>query len=68
MGYDVVVYPGSTLYAAAWAIKGVMEELVTTGTTRGYMDRMYNFSSFNKLMGLERFLEKERSYLEDRLE
>ncbi|MBW1769469.1 MAG: isocitrate lyase/PEP mutase family protein [Deltaproteobacteria bacterium] len=65
IGFNVVVYPGSALYAAAWAVKAVMEELITTGTTKGYMDRMYNFPGFNKLMGVERFLEKESLYLGD---
>ncbi|MBW2031288.1 MAG: isocitrate lyase/phosphoenolpyruvate mutase family protein [Deltaproteobacteria bacterium] len=67
MGYAVVVYPGSALYAAAWAVRGVMDELIRTGTTKGYMDRMHNFSSFNELMGLEKFLEKENSYLKELL-
>lgn len=67
MGYSVVVYPGSALYAAAWAVKGVMKELITTGTTKGYMDRMYNFPGFNELMGVEKFLEKEAFYLKDLL-
>lgn len=63
IGYSVVVYPGSALYAAAWAVKGVMKELMHTGTTKGYMDRMYSFPSFNELMGVEKFLEKESYYL-----
>ena len=68
IGYSVVVYPGSALYAAAWAVKGVMEELITKGTTKGYMDRMYNFPDFNELMGVEGFLEKEGFYLRGLLE
>jgi len=63
IGFNVVVYPGSALYAAAWAIENVMRELKNTGTTKGYMDRMYHFHDFNKLMGVERFLERESSYL-----
>ena len=63
IGYSVVVYPGSALYAAAWAVKGVMKELMNTGTTKGYMDRMYNFPGFNELMGVEKLLEKEGYYL-----
>ncbi len=68
IGFDVVVYPGSALYAAAWAIENVMKELKNNGTTKGYMDRMYLFPDFNKLMGVERFLEKESSYLKSLLE
>jgi methylisocitrate lyase len=68
IGFNVVVYPGSALYAAAWAIESVMKELKNNGTTKGYMDRMYHFNDFNKLMGVERFLEKESSYLKSLLE
>jgi len=67
IGFNVVVYPGSALYAAAWAIEHVMKELKNNGTTKGYMDRMYHFNDFNKLMGVERFLEKESSYLKSLL-
>ncbi|MFC1862478.1 oxaloacetate decarboxylase [Thermodesulfobacteriota bacterium] len=63
IGFNVVVYPGSALYAAGWAVRGVMEELMAKGTTKGYMDRMYDFPGFNELMGVERFLEKESFYL-----
>jgi hypothetical protein len=40
IGYNVVVFPISSLYAAAWAVKHVMKELITTGTTREFMDKM----------------------------
>lgn len=68
IGFNVVVYPGSALYAAAWAIQNVMKELKNNGTTKGYMDRMCHFHDFNKLMGVENFLEKESSYLKSLLE
>jgi carboxyvinyl-carboxyphosphonate phosphorylmutase len=68
IGFNVVVYPGSAMYAAAWAIQNVMKELKNNGTTKGYMDRMYHFHDFNKLMGVENFLEKESSYLKSLLE
>ena len=67
IGFNVVVYPGSALYAAAWAIENVMKELKNNGTTKGYMDRMYHFHDFNKLMDVERFLEQESSYLKSLL-
>lgn len=67
IGFSVVVYPGSALYAAAWAVKGVMQELINKGTTKGYMDRMYNFPQFNELMDVEGYLEKESLYLGDLL-
>ena len=63
IGFNVVVYPGSALYSAAWAVQRVMKELITKGTTQGFMDRMLLFNDFNKLMKVESFLSKERHYL-----
>lgn len=68
IGFSVVVYPGSALYAAAWAVKNVMKELITKGTTKGYMDRMFDFNGFNQLMNVDKFIEKESFYLRDLLE
>jgi 2,3-dimethylmalate lyase len=62
IGYNVVVYPISSLYAAAWAVKQVMEELITKGTTANFMDRMIHFHEFNELMGLSSLREKEISF------
>jgi carboxyvinyl-carboxyphosphonate phosphorylmutase len=62
MGYNVVVYPASALYAAAWAVRSVMEELITDGTTKGFVDKMITFSDFNQLLGLNEIRGKERYY------
>jgi carboxyvinyl-carboxyphosphonate phosphorylmutase len=62
IGYSVVVYPISALYAAAWAVKKVMEELMTKGTTAGFMDRMIHFHDFNELMDLTNLRKKETSF------
>ena len=67
MGYNVVVFPGSALYAAAWAVRQVMEELVSEGTTAGYMDKMLTFNEFNQMIGLGEYLEKEKYYYSDLL-
>ena len=64
MGYSVVAFPGSSIYAAAYAVRHVMEHLYVHGTTRGYMEKMYDFSGFNNLIGVQRCLELENKYLE----
>ena len=63
--YNVVVFPISSLYAAAWAVKHVMKELITTGTTREFMDKMITFDDFNKLMGLNEIRKQEIHYYKD---
>ena len=65
MGYNVVVYPASALYAAAWAVRSVMEELMATGTTKGFMDRMITFSDFNQLIGLDVVRKNESHYYKE---
>jgi carboxyvinyl-carboxyphosphonate phosphorylmutase len=62
IGYSVVAYPLSTLYAAAWAARIAMQELFNKGTTAGCMDKMVVFSDFNKLVGLEKIREREAYY------
>jgi methylisocitrate lyase len=64
IGYNTVVYPISALYAAAWAVKQLMNELVAKGTTAGFMDRMIHFHDFNELMDLNNLRKKESSFYE----
>jgi carboxyvinyl-carboxyphosphonate phosphorylmutase len=68
MGFNVVVYPASTLYVAAWAVRSVMEELITKGTTKGFMDKMITFNDFNQLIGLDEIRKKESYYYKDLFE
>ncbi|AGL02051.1 isocitrate lyase/PEP mutase family protein [Desulfoscipio gibsoniae] len=62
IGYNAVAYPLSTLYAAAFAVRNVLEELMHKGTTSGCMDKMIHFNEFNQLMELASLREKESSY------
>jgi carboxyvinyl-carboxyphosphonate phosphorylmutase len=65
MGYNVVVYPGSALHAAAWAIRQVMEELITSGTTAGWTDKMITLGDINQVLGLDKIRERENYYYEN---
>jgi 2,3-dimethylmalate lyase len=60
IGYSAVVFPVAASYAVARALKELMLEIKTTGTTEGFRDRMVDFDQFNELIGLEdlRNLEK----------
>jgi len=66
MGFNVVVYPISALYAASRAVRRVMEELISKGTTRDLVGEMISFSEFNRLIGLNQIREKEASYYKER--
>jgi carboxyvinyl-carboxyphosphonate phosphorylmutase len=65
LGFSVATYPLSTLYAAAWGVKMVMQELSTRGTTSGCMERIITFSDFNELVGLEKVRANEAYYYKD---
>jgi len=67
IGYSVVVYPGSALYAAAWAVRRVMEELITSGTTAGWTDKMITLGDINQVLGLDKIREMENHYYENTL-
>jgi carboxyvinyl-carboxyphosphonate phosphorylmutase len=68
IGFNVVVYPNATVYATAWAIKGLWETLKREGTTRSYTDRMICFDDFNTLVGLDKIRELETFYYRDLFE
>jgi 2,3-dimethylmalate lyase len=68
LGFNVVVYPNATVYATAWALKGLWETLKKEGTTRSYTDRMICFDDFNTLIGLDKIRELETFYYRDLFE
>lgn len=68
IGFNVVVYPNATVYATAWALKGLWETLKKEGTTRRFTDRMIGFDDFNTLVGLDKIRELESFYYRDLFE
>lgn len=68
LGFNVVVYPNATVYATAWALKGLWETLKKEGTTRSFTDRMICFDDFNTLVGLDKIRELETFYYRDLFE
>lgn len=62
MGFNIVLYPLSVLYASAHAAAGILSELKKSGTTSGYRRRVMGFDAFNDLIGLERFRRMEERY------
>jgi 2,3-dimethylmalate lyase len=68
IGYSIVAFPLSTLYAAAYGVRLAMDALYKTGTTAGYMDKMITFSHFNHLVGLEKVRARETYYCRELFE
>lgn len=66
LGFAVVAYAASGLYAAAHAIRETLREIVTDGDTAESRARMIAFAEFNALLGLGKLREEERRYLAPR--
>ena len=62
MGYSMVVFPLSGLYAATYAMKKIFSDLKSNGTTKGCMDTMLDFNEFNELVELPKFMQMEKKY------
>lgn len=53
LGFQLILYPLSGLYAAAKAIQSMYRKLHTDQTTIGEEDRLITFPEFNQLIGVE---------------
>jgi methylisocitrate lyase len=62
MGFAAVVFPNVFTYAYAKLATDVATELLRTGTTAPFHDRMIEFDEFNDLVGLSKIRERERRY------
>jgi 2,3-dimethylmalate lyase len=65
LGFNVVVYPNATVYATAWALKGLWEGLKKNGSTRHWLDKIVPFDDFNNLVGLDKIRQLESYYYRD---
>lgn len=62
LGFRLIIYPVSTLFAATKAMMGVVEEIRRSGTTHAYQDRMMQFQDFNRFIGLPEVQRIEQEY------
>jgi 2,3-dimethylmalate lyase len=62
MGYRIVVFPLSGLYAATFAIKQVFLELKNSGVTQQGRKMMVTFKDFNKFVDLHKYAALEKRY------
>jgi carboxyvinyl-carboxyphosphonate phosphorylmutase len=65
LGFNVVVYPNVTVYATAWALKGLWEGLKRNGSTKHWQDKIIPFDDFNDLVDLNKVRELESYYYRD---
>jgi 2,3-dimethylmalate lyase len=62
MGFSAVVWPNAFTYAYAKAAQLLAEEIIRTGTTAAFDDRMIEFDEFDALVGLPAIREAEEKY------
>jgi 2,3-dimethylmalate lyase len=62
MGYSMVVFPLSGLYASASAMKTIFSDLKKNGTTKNSRNIMLDFNEFNELVELSKFMQMDEKY------
>ena len=62
MGFKIILYPLSVLYANTFATMNILKELKKSGETTKYKQKVVNFNQFNDLVELSKFRKMEKKY------
>ena len=62
LGFRLVVFPLSALFATTYAIRKVFQELKDNGVTKSVMNNMVKFEEFNKFVELPKYKQLEQKY------
>ncbi len=62
LGFRLVVFPLSALFATTHAVKEAFQVLRAKGVTKSVMNRMVTFEGFNKFVDLPKYKQLERKY------
>jgi len=62
MGFKIILYPLSVLFANTFATMNILKELKKTGTTTKFKEKVVNFDQFNDLVELPKFQKLEKKY------
>lgn len=62
IGFNIILYPLSVLFANTFATMNILQELKNTGTTSKYKQKVVNFDQFNNLVELDKFKKMETKY------
>ena len=66
MGFNIILYPLSVLYANTFATMNILTELKKSGNTSKYKQKVVNFDQFNDLVELPKFRKMEKKYRESK--
>ncbi|MCH8973376.1 MAG: isocitrate lyase/PEP mutase family protein [Thaumarchaeota archaeon] len=62
MGFKIILYPLSVLFANTFATINILKELKKTGTTKKLRSKLVSFDQFNDLVELQKFRKLEKRY------
>ena len=62
LGFKIILYPLSVLYANTFATMNILKDLKNTGSTLKHRQRLVNFDQFNDLVELQKFRKMEKKY------
>ena len=62
LGFKIILYPLSVLFANTFATMNILKELKRTGTTTKSKQKVVNFDQFNDLVELPKFQKLEKKY------
>jgi 2-methylisocitrate lyase-like PEP mutase family enzyme len=62
LGFRLVIFPGGTVRALAFALQQYFASLHANGTTAPFRDRMLDFAGTNRLLGTDDFLARGKAY------
>ena len=62
IGFNIVLYPLSVLFANTFATMNILQELKNSGTTSKYKQKVVNFDQFNNLVELDKYKKMETKY------
>ena len=63
MGFKLILYPLSVLFANAFASMKILNELKKSGTTEKLRENVVNFDQFNEIVDLTKFKKMEKDYV-----
>jgi methylisocitrate lyase len=67
LGFKIVIFPLTALYAATKAMIEALTILKEKGTPLAYLDKLVTFPEFAKIVEVQRFREMEEKYIPERI-
>ena len=62
MGFKIILYPLSVLFANTFATMNILKELKNDGTTTKFKQKVVDFDQFNDLVDLPKFRKMEKKF------